>query len=67
LLDGHLAQMFTFGRCRRDGPKIEKPVGCNVVGELEQLRVISPDLVMQAIAKPHPFLLQLFGQARPFA
>jgi hypothetical protein len=38
LLDGRLAQTFTFGRCRRDGPKIEEPVGRNVIGELEQLR-----------------------------
>ena len=33
-LDGRLAQMFTFGRCRRDGPKVKEPIGRNVVGEL---------------------------------
>jgi hypothetical protein len=66
-LDGRLAQLFSFGRRRRHGPKVEEPIGRNVIGELEQLRVIPPELVMQAIAKPDPFLLQLFGQARPFA
>ena len=34
-LDGCLAQAFSFGRCWRDGPKIEEPIGRNVIGELK--------------------------------
>ena len=46
----------------RHCPKIEKPTGSKIVAEPEHLGIIPPELTVQAIAKPHPFLLELFGE-----
>src|SRR5215831_12995362 len=49
----------------RHCPKIEKPTGSKIVAEPEHLGIIPPELTVQAIAEPHPFLLELFGKPRP--
>jgi hypothetical protein len=61
-LNAGLAELFGLCWCRRQGPDIEKPVGSYIIGELEHLRIIAPELVVQAIAEPHPFLLEFFGK-----
>jgi hypothetical protein len=66
LLNGHLAEAFRLAGYRRHRPEIEKPISGDIISELEHLGIIPPELVMHAITEPHPFLLQLFGEARPF-
>ena len=34
-------------------------------GELQHLRVIPPELLMDTVAQPNPFLLQFLGKPRP--
>jgi hypothetical protein len=46
-------------------PKLEEPSGGEVIGELQHLRVIPPQLLMDAVAQPNPFLLQFLGKTRP--
>jgi hypothetical protein len=65
LINGWLAQLCGFGWCRSPEPKIKKPSGGDIISELQHLGVIPPELLMEAIAQPNPFLLQLLGKARP--
>src|SRR3954453_10982062 len=46
-------------------PQIQDPFGCDVVAHREQLRVIAPELLADAVAQAHALLLKLFSQARP--
>ena len=48
-------------------PKLEEPPRAEVIGELQHLRVIPPQLLIDAVAKPNPFLLQLLRKTRPRA
>ena len=48
-------------------PQIEKPVGGEVVRELEHLRVIAPELLTHAAGQTGAFLLQVVRHARPLA
>jgi len=50
---------------RCEGPKLEKPSRSEVVGELQHLRVIPPELMMHAVGQPNSFFLQFLGKARP--
>jgi PAS domain S-box-containing protein len=62
-----LAQARRLGRGRRHGPQRQDPLGRDVVGELQQLRIVAPELLADAVAQAHALLLQLLGQARPLA
>ena len=47
-------------------PQIEKPRRRHVtVGELQHLRIVPPQLMMDAVAQPNAFLRQFLGKARP--
>jgi hypothetical protein len=48
-------------------PQIEKPIGGEVVSELEHLRVIAPELLTHAPGQTIAFLLQVVGHPRPLA
>ena len=58
---------FGLGGRWSHGPELQKPVGANVIGEIEQVRMIAPELMADTNAKTHPFLLQFFEQTRPVA
>lgn len=58
--------MRCFGRRRCPGPQGQNPFGRNVIAQLEQLRVVAPELLANPVAEAHAFLLQLLGQARAF-
>src|ERR671938_204888 len=60
------AQACGLGRGRRQRPQIEDPLGRDVLVQLEELRVVAPELLADAIAQAHALLLQLLSQARPF-
>src|SRR5215207_10470198 len=60
-----LAQACGLGRGGRQRPQIQDPFGCDVVAYLEQLRVIAPKLLADAVREAHALLLELFRQARP--
>jgi len=47
--------------------KSEKPIGGEVVSELENLRVIAPELLTHAAGQTSSLLLQLVGHPRPLA
>ena len=65
--DGRLAQARRLGRGRGRGPERQDPFGRDVVAQLEQLRVVAPELLADAVGQAHALLLQLLGQARPLA
>jgi hypothetical protein len=50
LLNRRLTEPACLGRGRRQGPKLEKPCRGEVIGQLRDLRVVSPQLMMNAIA-----------------
>src|ERR1700730_17115587 len=56
-----------LARCRCLAPQIEKPIGGEVVSELEHLRVIAPELLTHAAGQTSAFLLQIVGHPRPLA
>src|SRR5215210_4278645 len=60
-----LAQACGLGRGGRQRPQIQDPLGCHIVAHLEQLRIVAPKLLADAVAQAHALLLQLFSQARP--
>ena len=62
-----LAQARRLGRGRRHRPQRQDPLGRDVVAQLEQLRVVAPELLADAVGQAHALLLQLLGQARPLA
>src|SRR5882724_9380923 len=66
-LDGGLTQPGRLRRGRCLVPQIEKPVGGEVVSELEHLRVIAPELLTHAAGQTSALVLQLVGQPRPLA
>ena len=62
-----LAQARCLGRGRRHGPQRKHPLGRAIIGQFEQLRVVAPKLLADAVAQAHALLLKLLGQARPLA
>ena len=62
LRNADLAEVHRFRRRGRHCPKIENPTGSKIVAEPEHLGIIPPELTIQAIAEPYPFLLELFGR-----
>jgi hypothetical protein len=46
-------------------PQVEKPISRQIVAELERLRVISPELMVDLIGQPRALLRQLIRHARP--
>src|SRR5258708_17190656 len=47
--DGLLAQLDRFRGCRNQCPKLEEPVGRDIVRELDRLRGITPELFADAV------------------
>jgi hypothetical protein len=62
-LYGRPPEIFRLIGRWRLAPKLQQPTRRHVIGELEHLRVIPPELVMEAVAEPNSFLLQFLGQA----
>jgi hypothetical protein len=56
-LDGGPTQPDRLRRGRRLAPQIEKPIGGEVVRELDHLRVIAPELLTHAAGQTSAFLL----------
>jgi hypothetical protein len=54
-----------LGRCHQ--PQLQDPLGGDVVGKFEQLRIVTPQLLTNTIAKSNALLLQLRRQPRPRA
>ena len=52
-----------FGRCWREIPQGQDPLGRNILGHREQLRVVAPELLANPGAQAHALLLELLGQA----
>src|SRR6266436_5408762 len=65
--DGGLTQPDRLRRCRCLVPQIEKPIGGEVVSELDHLGVIAPQLLTHAAGQTSAFLLQIVGHPRPLA
>ena len=61
------AQARRFRRRRRHQPQLQDPLGGDVVGEFEQLRIVTPQLLTHTIAQAYALLLQLRRQPRPLA
>src|ERR671939_225220 len=53
------------GRGWRQCPQLQDPLGRHVLAQLEELRVVAPELLTDAVAQTHALLLQLLSQARP--
>src|SRR6266446_971838 len=66
-LDGGLTQPDRLRRCRCLVPQIEKPIGGEVVRELEHLRVIAPELLTHPAGQTSALLLQIVDHPRPLA
>ena len=62
-----LAQAPGLVRRRRELPERQEPVGGEVVGQLQGLRIVAPELFAHPVGEAGPLLLQLVGQARPGA
>jgi hypothetical protein len=60
------AQARRFGRRRRQRPQRQDPFGRDIVAQREQLRVVAPELLADAVGQADALLPQLLGQARPF-
>lgn len=54
-------------RCRRQRPEVEKPVGPGIIGQLDCLCIISPELLADSVGKPVALLFQILGYPRPLA
>jgi hypothetical protein len=48
-------------------PELQDPLGGDVVGQLEQLGEVAPELLAHAVGQAHALALQLLGQAGPLA
>ena len=55
--DGRPVQARGLGRGRCHGPELQDPLGGKVIGELEQLRVVAPQLLADAVGQAHALLL----------
>ena len=66
-LNGRLMDSGRLRGRRNQRPQGQKPVRSGIVREFEQLRVIPPELLADAVAQPVPLLPQVLGHARPFA
>ncbi len=64
-LDRRLAQPGRLRRARRLVPQIEKPLGRQVVGELQHLRVIAPQLLAHTVGQTAAFALRSLPRRRP--
>src|SRR5215218_1366612 len=60
-----LAQACGLGRGGRQRPQIQDPLGGHIVAHLEQLWIVAPELLADAVREAHAFVLELFSQARP--
>ena len=65
--DRLLGHLCGGGRCRHLLPKREEPIVRDIVGQLDRLRIVPPQLLADPIGQPCALLLQLVGHARPLA
>ena len=63
---GTLADFGRMGRCWRQTPEVEKPVGRDISAQLEGLRVIAPELVADAVGQSRLLMFQFVSHSRPF-
>jgi hypothetical protein len=61
----HFITAIRCGR-RHDFPQSENPLGVQVVGQLEHLRIIAPELLPRAVGEADGLKCELFINARPF-
>src|SRR5208337_3800195 len=47
-------------------PQVEEPIGGDVVGEFEKLRIVAPEQLTDSIGKAVAFDAQVVSDARPF-
>src|SRR6516165_3869400 len=65
--DGLLTHIGSLLWCRYCLEQIEKPVRTDVVGKLQHLWIIAPELVPEAIGETAVLNLELLVDARPFS
>jgi hypothetical protein len=56
-----------FVRYRHQPPQIEKPVRRNVIGQLQHLRIVTPELLADAITESIPFCALILSDPRPLS
>ena len=65
--DGGLAHPSGLVRARHERPQVEEPVGASVVGDVEDLRIVAPQLLAHAVGEPGAFRGEVLGDARELA
>ena len=61
------ANLYRLGRSWYAGPQLEQPVGPQVAGEFQHLRIVPPQLLANAIGQSAALALQIVGHPRPLA
>ena len=64
--DSRLTHADSFVGRRHNFPKIEEPVGAQVLGKSQHLGIVAPELVPEAVYKANVLNFEFFGDARPF-
>jgi hypothetical protein len=55
-----LTQACSLGRGGRQCPQVQDPFGGHIIDHREQLRIVAPKLLADAVAQAHALVLELF-------